>query len=124
MGPYWLMGVLRYSLPLAVLVKWAWRSPRRARDLARERRTVALLIKLGHLFRRSDRHCLQRSLVLYRELSRDGADPHLIVGFRPAPGGLDGHAWIELDGVALGEGAEVTTFQRTCEFGAHGERVA
>jgi hypothetical protein len=121
--PYWGLGVLRLLLPLPSLVRFAWRAPSRSRDAAREQRTVAQLVKLGHIFRRSDRHCLQRSLVLYRELSRDGADPHLVVGFRPSPAGLEGHAWIELNGVAVGEPDDVRTFQRTVEFGARGQRL-
>jgi hypothetical protein len=44
------------------------------------------------------RHCLERSLVLYRFLGEAGARPTLVLGASDAPSGLAGHAWIEVNG--------------------------
>lgn len=46
--------------------------------------------------------CLTRSVVLYRLLkSYDGVVIHF--GFRRRDGALEGHAWVTVDGVAVGE---------------------
>jgi hypothetical protein len=41
--------------------------------------------------------CLQRALVRYALLTREGARPCLMLGVHP-DGALEGHAWVELDG--------------------------
>lgn len=48
-------------------------------------------------------NCLERSLVLYRLFSRAGAEPVLVLGTAADQTSLDGHVWVELDGVAVGE---------------------
>jgi len=46
--------------------------------------------------------CLTRSVVLYRLLaSHEGVAIHY--GFRRRDGALEGHAWVTVDGVAVGE---------------------
>jgi hypothetical protein len=121
---YGAFGLLRHLVPLKTLARWAWRSPMTPRDPSREAATLARVVKLGHLFRRTDRHCLQRSLVLFREFSRGGADPRLVVGFRTADGRLIGHAWIEVDDRPVGETNFVqSTYVRTCAFGAGGAQT-
>lgn len=69
---------------------------------------------LHRLYRRD--YCLPQSLVLCRILSRTGHQPRLMMGVRRSGPGLDGHAWVVLDGQALAErddpvGAFATTFQ-------------
>nr|WP_277347542.1 lasso peptide biosynthesis B2 protein [Wenzhouxiangella sp. XN79A] len=55
--------------------------------------------------------CLPRSLTLARWMASEGLDPELKMGYRPAST-RDGaseplaHAWIELDGVPIGETEE------------------
>jgi len=48
----------------------------------------------------SFRICLRRSALLYFVLRSAGQKPVLVIGVRRTaqPSGLDGHAWIELDG--------------------------
>lgn len=95
---YLAFAVLRYVVPLPALARWAWRSPRAVeRDLVREQLIVARVTKLRRVFERARGDCLQSSLVLYRELSRAGADPTLFVGFQPSARGLAGHAWVVTD---------------------------
>ena len=44
------------------------------------------------------RNCLDRSLTLYRVLSRADARPTLVLGARRGETSVAGHAWIEIDG--------------------------
>src|SRR5579859_3220825 len=48
--------------------------------------------------------CLEQSLVLYYVLRRRGVPAELRLGVRPL--GFVAHAWVELDGRAVGESAE------------------
>ncbi|HQR47211.1 MAG TPA: lasso peptide biosynthesis B2 protein [Thermoanaerobaculia bacterium] len=62
--------------------------------LLASRRAVARLSPLNT--------CLTRSVVLYRLLERyDGVAIHF--GFRRREGALEGHAWVTVDGEAVGE---------------------
>jgi hypothetical protein len=123
-GPYVALAALKRLVPLHTLARWTWRAPRGPRNPERERRIIAQTIKLGHLSRSRDRDCLQRSLLLYRELSRAGADPSLMIGFeRVDEGDVAGHAWIVVDGRPVAESAEaIARLVPTCVFGRHGNR--
>ena len=48
-------------------------------------------------------NCLSRSLVLWWLLARQGLPAELRIGTRKKDDALEAHAWVELDGVALGE---------------------
>jgi len=50
--------------------------------------------------------CYRRSLMLFRELRRRGWGVRIVFGIREEKGSLDGHAWIEIDGQALGEAGD------------------
>ncbi|MEO5595972.1 MAG: lasso peptide biosynthesis B2 protein [Lysobacteraceae bacterium] len=47
--------------------------------------------------------CLRQALLLQWLLRRRGLDAQLRIGVRKNNAALDAHAWVELDGVALGE---------------------
>jgi len=47
--------------------------------------------------------CLRQSLLTYMLLRRRGFDPDLCLGARRQDGIFDAHAWVELDGCALGQ---------------------
>ena len=49
--------------------------------------------------------CLDRSIARYAALRQAGVDVKFCVGVRPASadGGVEGHAWLELDDVPFGE---------------------
>ena len=50
--------------------------------------------------------CWKRAAVLYRFLRLDGQPARLMVGVRKTPeGNLDGHAWVEVNGVPIAERA-------------------
>jgi len=115
------LGLLRHVLPLDVLARWAWRSPRRVSNAADARRIIARAVRACALAGAPDRNCLQRSLLLYRELSRAGADPVLAVGFRHANGRVQGHAWVVVGGRAVAEpDADMGGFVPALTFGRQG----
>jgi hypothetical protein len=140
---YVAFGALRYVVPLPTLARWAWRPPSGRRDLEREQLIVARVAWVRRAltpFSRSHRSvraisprqvyaallrprgdCLHRSLLLYRELSRSGADPTLVVGFRQADGRMEGHAWVLADGGPVAEPTgSVEAFTPALEFGREG----
>jgi hypothetical protein len=59
--------------------------------------------------------CLERSLTLARLLSRNGLRPEIVIGLRRTHEGLAGHAWVNLDGVLLGESG-ATDFVTVASF--------
>lgn len=119
-------GVLKHLLPLPMLARWAWRPAVQARDRRQEHRLVACVVKISKTSRAIDRDCFQRSLVLYRELSRSGAGPQLWVGFARSTAGasLNGHAWVIVDGAPLlDEGSALEDCERVVGFGDGGKRL-
>jgi hypothetical protein len=125
LGPIYLAyGAFKRLVPIRTLARWSWRPARgTSRNLDAEQRLVSSVLRLSRASG-SDRDCLQRSLVLYRELSRAGADPTLVVGFRRTDRGLEGHAWVETDGVPVAEPTvREQGFETTCAFGRGGNLV-
>jgi hypothetical protein len=118
-------GVLRHLVRLDRLALWAWQSPDgRPAGPDHEARTVALAIRLGQLFRAIDRDCLQRSLLLYRELSAAGAAPSLVVGFGRQDTRVVGHAWVVVRGEPVAESPEwLASLAPAMVFGRGGQRV-
>jgi hypothetical protein len=102
---YFLVLAQERLRPLGKLAAWAHRTPtaKRERDRSEEARLIACIVRLCRWFGAIDRNCLRRSVLLYRELSRVGAGPTLNIGFRQGSGGLEGHAWVVLDGRAVAE---------------------
>jgi hypothetical protein len=119
---YTALGILKHLVPIHTLARWAWAAPVRDRDPRSERVLVARVQRLARWFR-TDRDCLQRSLVLYRELSRAGAAPILQFGFRQSATGVDGHAWVSTDGVVLGEVDPTREYSTAIAFGPDGRVV-
>jgi hypothetical protein len=52
-------------------------------------------------------NCLERSMTLWWLLRRDGVNGELHIGARKESGRLEAHAWVELGGQVLNDGAEV-----------------
>jgi hypothetical protein len=121
---YTLFSALKHVVPVATLVRWAWR-PAGPRGRVACNRAIAAV---GRIQRRmaggAPNDCLQSALVRYRELSSAGADPHLVMGFSREGTALIGHAWVEVDGVPVAEAIEdVMRFTRTATFGERGRRL-
>jgi len=120
---YVTLGVLKRVMPLDALARWAWRPPRFARDPAREWEIQSDLHALWRVTPLRDRDCVQRSLLLYRELSVAGANPTLVAGFKQTGGRIEGHAWVVVDGKLTGERPDsIQEFAPAFTFGARGER--
>ena len=121
---YVLLGLLKHLLPLRWLTWWAWRAPARQRDRNAEKQLVTRVLRLSELVSLPDRDCLQRSLLLYRELSRAGADPILVVGFQRLSDRIVGHAWVIVDGESVIElASNLARISPVCSFGAQGALV-
>ena len=116
---------LKYALPLPRLARLM---SARARDdrrrPGRERRILALTQRLyePNALLAADDDCLERSLLTYRYLAREGADPRLVVGIREASGeGARGHVWVMVDGRPVTDTEElIDSFAPIVSFGAAG----
>jgi len=118
-----ILGVAKHVIPLRTLARWSWRRPRRG-----AKSDVAIIasqvLGVGSLLGLPDRDCLQRSLLLYRELAAAGWSPELVVGFATGSGTLKGHAWVRHHGDVLTEPASgLSGFDATLVFGAGGELI-
>lgn len=75
------------------------------RDARRAQRIVKMLTGIGG-------NCLVRSLTLWTMLLRRGVSTDLRVGFRKRNEKIEGHAWLEHDGVPINEAiSETRTYQ-------------
>jgi hypothetical protein len=119
-GPYTAFVILKHFVCLETLARWAWCETTRPRAPHDDVVLVERMRKLSRLLRVSG-DCLPRSLLLYRELSKQGADPRLLVGFMGAGSSLIGHAWIVVKGEALLEPTDILAdVAQVCEFGPRG----
>jgi hypothetical protein len=116
------LTVAKHVLPISTLARLSWRRSRTtSRDRVAEQRLVSAVLRLGGWAGHPERDCLQRSLLLYRELSYVGADPRLIVGFRRGDRRLEGHAWVETDDTPIAEtSARDHGFETLWSFGRDG----
>jgi hypothetical protein len=122
--PYTAFLILKHFVCLQTLARWAWCEPTRPRTPSHDVVIVERMRRLSKVLRVSG-DCLPRSLLLYRELSKQGADPHLLVGFIGAGSSLIGHAWIVVKGEALLEPADMLAdVVQVCEFGPHGQLLS
>jgi hypothetical protein len=118
---YLVLGVLKHVVPLRWLACWTWYPPSGPRDCEAERRLAATVFRLSQLIALGDRDCLQRSLLLYRVLSRAGAHPTLVVGFQRSNGQILGHAWVTVDGrPVLEPEVNLARFAPALSFGFEG----
>jgi hypothetical protein len=122
---FWTLGVLKHVVPLRWLARWAWRTHRPSSRPAARATIVGRVLRAGAIAGAPDRDCLQRSLLLYRELSHHGFAPVLVIGFRRAGTGAPGHAWVTLGGEVIAESsAGLWQFEPVLRFGVHGSRDA
>lgn len=117
-------GALKRFIALPTLVRWSWRRPTRNASRRDAAGIAAYVLRAGALAGIPDRDCLQRSLLLYRELSAAGLGPELAVGFERVDGGVTGHAWVSVQGDVIGErGLDQTRFVPILRFGERGMLV-
>jgi hypothetical protein len=117
------LAVLKRTVPIATLVRlMAAPGGRSTRDT---RRIVELVDWLYAPRRDRDLgNCLDRSLVLYRFLSRNEPGTRLVLGMRRGSSELEGHAWVISGDRAIGETpASDSEFMTLASFAADGRRV-
>jgi len=100
-----LLGLRRMRRMLAVAA--AVRSVRRwdVDDHGRQATRTAWLVEVAARCLRPRPTCLAKALVVSSLLRRRGVPAQLVIGVSKAGGQLQGHAWVELDGPAVGEAA-------------------
>lgn len=106
------------AVPTSLSVRWALRRHRDLHkllavvDATATRRAprrwwgepVRVAVAVHWCFRLADRSCVGRSLTTYALLRRQGMEPSFVSGIALASSrltGLDGHAWVELEGTPL-----------------------
>ena len=94
---YLLFGLLKHLVPIRLLARWAWSRSAGRRDYEQEWRLKQGVVRLSQMIGLPDRDCLQRSLLLYRMLSRAGAEPILVLGLKRVNDRTLGHAWVLVD---------------------------
>lgn len=99
---YLALGVAKRIVPLPRLVRWM--SRRRGAGRREHASTiVSRVLRASALAGVPDRDCVQRSLLLLRELSSAGFSPELSIGLRREGDRLSGHAWVTVDGQVVAE---------------------
>jgi hypothetical protein len=116
-----ILPVLKRIVPLKSLVRFMWVPAKEKRTPAQERK-IGTLVRWLYYFVVPEKSCLERSLLLYRFLSRNNSDPRLVTGMRRAEDQTwKGHAWILVDGKPFEEQeASVEDFQTFAIFGPGG----
>jgi hypothetical protein len=115
------LPVMKRVVSVAALTRLMWsdgHDPRDSSDRARRLLETRDIIGRGGRVLVSS-NCLERSLVLYRLFSRAGANPRLVLGTAVEKSAVLGHAWVELNGVPVGE-SERDRYTSLIAFGPHG----
>jgi len=97
------LPVLKRTVPLATLARIMCSGSRSGRSNPERRRLIAALSGLIYSRYSMQSHCLERSLLLYRFLSKAAAEPRLVVGMVKTGKGWQGHAWVLVDGSPFDE---------------------
>jgi len=117
------LPLLKRTVPIATLVRvMASTAGRSTRDIGR----IVELVDLTFGPRRNQDpdNCLDRSLVLYRFLSRNEPGTRLVLGMRRGSKELEGHAWVIAGDRAFGRTpASGPDFLSLATFAADGRRV-
>jgi hypothetical protein len=117
------LPLLKRKVGLERLARVMWVRPtRRASE-----DELAKVVTLSQLLARhrpplSNERCMERSLLAYRYLSAGGADPRLVVAMAPGADGLEGHAWVTIDGEPVGEIESVADHVPIVVYGSGGRR--
>jgi hypothetical protein len=109
--------------PVEDLAKFVWRDGRARRMPEQDTFMVRLARRLTRF---SGSNCLERSLLIYRFLGRNGANPTLVLGMgRGTERGVIGHAWIVVDGLPLIDSEdELEPYEPFVAFGPGARRIA
>ena len=117
------LPLLKILIPVKSLARFMWMSPRTPVKNVEQEQKIAIIVRWIYLLvLSSKKNCVERSLLLYRFLSRTNSDPTLVTGLRQLEDGTwKGHAWILVNGVPFGETeSNVEDFKTLVIFGRHG----
>ena len=115
------LPILKHAVNVRALAGLMWSSPAAAFDETRcqqETERIRQFVTTGGRLLVSS-NCLDRSLTLYRLLSRAGANPVLLLGARKTSDATAGHAWIEVAGQPF-PGPDGEEYAPIVGFGARG----
>jgi len=99
MGFKSVQSVLSYGLPAPV-----YSTDVQAMEKAQQ---IAKMVRVAAVYGRFGTTCLPQSMALWRFLQGQGIGCDLRLGARRENGNIEAHAWVEVDGVALNEAADV-----------------
>lgn len=110
---YAVYGILKHLVPVSRMVRPSAGQPSVVPDPVAVRRRIGEVLRISRLLGASGGDCLQRSLLMFRELRDAGAQPLLVFGFRTEDDGrLRGHAWVVCgEPVSGDEPSELERFQ-------------
>ena len=116
------LPALKRVVPVRRLAPFLWSKSARERTHIQEMKIAAVVRWIYIFIFPGDTSCLQRSLLLYRYLSKNNSDPVLVTGMRRTEDqNWKGHAWILVDGKPFGESAAtIQDFQPLITFGTQG----
>lgn len=118
------LPVLKRIMPLrslVVLMGATRRGDRPATEAEIERMSAIARWLAVHTWPRRSGTCLEQSLVLYRFLSARSIPPELVIGVRRHDERIGAHAWVTVNGRAVGHSAAaLTEFSPILSFGPHG----
>ncbi|HEY8468438.1 MAG TPA: lasso peptide biosynthesis B2 protein [Longimicrobiales bacterium] len=111
----------RWRRPVGELLQRAGPEPPRRGASRADRRaaeSVAWAVTRAAAYGIFRPHCLVRSMAIQRMLRRRGiTSSHLNIGVRTREGEFEAHAWVELDGIVIGDSREhVQTFTRVMDL--------
>ncbi len=115
---------LKFVVPLPLLARLMWSRGRSEPRPGQEEKVVVLARGISRVRPLPHRdNCLEKSLLMYRFLSRLNADPRLVTGVRRGEEGVVGHVWVTVAGEPVGESpAELEQYAPVAVFGAGGVR--
>jgi transglutaminase superfamily protein len=117
------LPVLKRLISLQRLAQLMWVAPKTNLRNPIQEQKIATIVRWLYVFTFStEKTCLQRSLILYRFLSLNHANPQLMTGLRREPGkNWQGHAWVMVDGKEFGALLpDPGDFKPMLSFGAQG----
>jgi hypothetical protein len=117
------LPVLKHVLRLDALARLMWRD-RTAAGRADQEKILAFSRLLARPVAPGNGTCYERGLLVYRYLSQRGADPSLVIGVKREDDAVTGHAWVTVDGAAIGEPETVEDFVPVVAYGRGGGREA
>lgn len=103
LGGVHVFGVSRWQNMLASLAKLGnlRKGSDRAEDTSKKTAEIAFMVNVAANHGLTRVRCLQRSLVLWCLLERNGIGSEIRYGARKENGQIQAHAWVEINGVAL-----------------------